>query len=254
MLVYKIILVRKGENMKIGNAITKIRKEKNLSQEAFAELINVSRQTISNWENERSYPDLAVIVDISDKLDISLDQILKEDKRIVNEIDKKVKMGKKMKVILIGIILFIVVSMLFLGIMKYQKYQKAQKDKERYNEILNNIKELGFNEKDGIGFYIIEEDGIIYKVYGKMPEALSQNVSASTKVWSDDEAIMVDYDGKRAAVTYVNENVTTVYLDATGKVLKDKQSKNNNQIYNKYKDKTINVVKRTVQLFNEFYK
>ena len=34
----------------------------------------------------------------------------------------------------------------------------------------------------------------------------------------------------------------------------NKLKKNNNQIYNKYKDKTINVVKRTVQLFNEVYK
>lgn len=239
--------------MKIGETITTIRKNKNLSQEEFAEILNVSRQTISNWENEKSYPDLAIIVEISDKLDISLDRILKEDKKIVNEIDKRIKMNKNLKMILAIIIIIFCFSMIILGVTKYHKDKKLKADKIRYQEIVENINELGFNKKDGIGFYNIKEDGVNYKVYGKMPEILHENISASTN-WTDEEAIMVDYDGKKAAVTYVNENVTTIYCDKKGNILNNKQNKNNVKIYNKYKDKTINIVKRTTELFDEVYK
>ena len=59
--------------MTLGSNIQKIRKEEHLSQEDFAEMFHVSRQTISNWENSKSYPDLETIIKISDSFQISLD-------------------------------------------------------------------------------------------------------------------------------------------------------------------------------------
>lgn len=44
--------------MELGNQIKKYRSELQISQEQLADRIYVSRQTISNWENERSYPDV----------------------------------------------------------------------------------------------------------------------------------------------------------------------------------------------------
>lgn len=70
--------------MSIGKSILQIRKEKGLSQEKFGELFHVTRQTVSNWENEKSYPDLHTLVTISDLFEISLDTLLKEDKQMVN--------------------------------------------------------------------------------------------------------------------------------------------------------------------------
>ena len=64
--------------MQLGQAIAQIRKERGLTQEAFAKVFNVTRQTVSNWENEKSYPDLSTIVKISDEL-MSLDVLLKGD-------------------------------------------------------------------------------------------------------------------------------------------------------------------------------
>ena len=46
--------------MSIGNQISAIRKEQQLTQEHFGELFHVTRQTVSNWENEKSYPDLQI--------------------------------------------------------------------------------------------------------------------------------------------------------------------------------------------------
>ena len=43
--------------MQLGHAIAQIRKERGLTHEAFAKMYNVTRQTVSNWENEKSYPD-----------------------------------------------------------------------------------------------------------------------------------------------------------------------------------------------------
>lgn len=54
--------------MNIGNQILNIRKENQLTQEEFGKLFHVTRQTVSNWENGKSYPDLQVLVDISNQL------------------------------------------------------------------------------------------------------------------------------------------------------------------------------------------
>lgn len=48
--------------MEIGNKLKKSRLESKLTQEKVAEEIQVSRQTISNWENEKSYPDIISVI------------------------------------------------------------------------------------------------------------------------------------------------------------------------------------------------
>ena len=65
--------------MDIGSIIRKARQEKGLTQEAAAEALGVSRQTISNWENGRTYPDILSVICMSDVYAISLDRLLKEE-------------------------------------------------------------------------------------------------------------------------------------------------------------------------------
>ncbi|MDE5835041.1 MAG: helix-turn-helix domain-containing protein, partial [Ruminococcus sp.] len=81
--------------MNIGKSIRRIRTENNMSQEDFAEIFFVTRQTVSNWENEKSYPDLSTIVKISDRFGVSLDTLLKGDMEMVNEISEKASIGIK---------------------------------------------------------------------------------------------------------------------------------------------------------------
>ena len=80
--------------MNIGNQILNIRKEKQLTQEEFGKLFHVTRQTVSNWENEKSYPDLQMLIDISNQFEISLDTLIKEDSKMVKTIDKERVLGK----------------------------------------------------------------------------------------------------------------------------------------------------------------
>ena len=80
--------------MNIGNQISKIRKEQQLTQEQFGSLFHVTRQTVSNWENEKSYPDLQTLIDISNQFEVSLDILIKKDSKMVKTIDKERVLGK----------------------------------------------------------------------------------------------------------------------------------------------------------------
>ena len=54
--------------MELGNQIKKYRSELQISQEQLADRIYVSRQTISNWENEKSYPDVNSVCLVQNKI------------------------------------------------------------------------------------------------------------------------------------------------------------------------------------------
>ena len=58
--------------MELGEQIKKYRAKANLSQEELADRIFVSRQTISNWENDKNYPDIKSIVLMSEVFQVSL--------------------------------------------------------------------------------------------------------------------------------------------------------------------------------------
>ncbi len=73
--------------MGIGIKIKNARIKANLTQEQVAECLGVSRQTMSNWENEKTYPDIVSVVKMSDLYDISLDHLLKEEKTMSNYVD-----------------------------------------------------------------------------------------------------------------------------------------------------------------------
>ena len=79
--------------MELGTQIRKYRNEKTLSQEALAEKVYVSRQTVSNWENDKSYPDVNSLVLLSEVFEISLDQLIKGDvemmKKQIDHTDQK---------------------------------------------------------------------------------------------------------------------------------------------------------------------
>lgn len=107
--------------MELGLQIKKRRTELNMTQEQLAQKLDVSRSAISNWEIGRNYPDIQLIVTLSDILGISLDNLLKGDTIIVNQISHdtilRKKQSKKIKILYGVIILFILVFSIFL----YQK-------------------------------------------------------------------------------------------------------------------------------------
>lgn len=65
--------------MTIGEKISKLRKENNYTQEQLAEILNVSRQSVSKWETDLTYPETEKIIALSKLFECSADYLLKED-------------------------------------------------------------------------------------------------------------------------------------------------------------------------------
>ena len=80
--------------MELNEQIKKHRTQMNISQEELAEKIYVTRQSISNWENGKTYPDIHSLLLLSSLFGISLDQLVKGDIEIMKEEIKKDEIAK----------------------------------------------------------------------------------------------------------------------------------------------------------------
>ena len=107
--------------MELGKQIKKHRQEVQLSQEELAERVYVSRQTISNWENDKSYPDVNSLVLLSEIFQISLDNLIKGDIEVMKdviqkeEIEKMNRYGKIYTILLIATAVSAVPLFMLLG-------------------------------------------------------------------------------------------------------------------------------------------
>ncbi len=82
--------------MEIGKQIKKYRMELSLSQEEFADKVFVTRQTVSNWENDKNYPDINSLVLMAEIFGVSLDVLVKGDiEKMQEEIKKEDIAGLK---------------------------------------------------------------------------------------------------------------------------------------------------------------
>ena len=73
--------------MEIAKKIKTARIKVELTQEHVADELQVSRQTISNWENAKTYPDIISIIKLSDLYQISLDELLKGDDKMIEHLN-----------------------------------------------------------------------------------------------------------------------------------------------------------------------
>ena len=125
-------------NNKLSENLKKIRKDNNLSQEQLAEELGVSRQAISKWESAAAYPEMDKIIQLCDKFDLNIDDLLhkdikdvKDEKNSKNNLNKYIdsflnfitdtislfsnmKIKSKIKCIFEQIVIIIVLSLLFL--------------------------------------------------------------------------------------------------------------------------------------------
>lgn len=100
--------------MDFGAQMKKLRTSRGLTQEQVAQKLNVSRQTISSWENNRNLPDLEMVVLIARIFNISLDNLILGDPTMTN---KLVKDGSEMKRAKWN--LYFSLSMIFAGIISF---------------------------------------------------------------------------------------------------------------------------------------
>ena len=102
--------------MEIGKKLKNARVQSGMTQENVAEKINVSRQTISNWENEKSYPDIISVIELSNLYSISLDVLLKGDEKMIEHLEESTNVVKSNKKMIWAIIVNIIVVALLIAL------------------------------------------------------------------------------------------------------------------------------------------
>ena len=173
--------------MTIAEMIKKTRTEANMTQGEYGAKFGVSRQTVSSWENERSLPDLQMLIDICNTYHVSLDQVLNEDKEFVEKIDFYNKYKKIIRLVgmclLAGLLIFALIFFNWkiternmnqafemnaerLGFVKGELYE-LEKDNIRYrlpNQKLPFLKK-DFHVKNSYADFIIEDTEISISLY-----------------------------------------------------------------------------------------
>lgn len=111
--------------MEVGSKLKNARIGSGFTQEKVAEKIQVSRQTISNWENEKSYPDIISVIKLSDLYSISLDELLKGDSNMIKHLEESTNVVSSNKKLIIAIglnVLFMILFIFFNSIIVKSNY------------------------------------------------------------------------------------------------------------------------------------
>ena len=99
--------------MNFGDNIKKVRTERNLTQQQMADKLLVSRQAVSNWENDRNLPDIEMLINIALTFEVSLDELILGGHKMNNMTEKLIQDGSEtrraslnVKLVRMGLILF----------------------------------------------------------------------------------------------------------------------------------------------------
>lgn len=95
--------------MEIGKKLKTARTAAGLTQEQVAQQLFVSRQTVSNWENERTYPDIVSVIRLSDLYSISLDELLKGDTEMLEHFKESTDIVQSNRRLVLAVALNIIV-------------------------------------------------------------------------------------------------------------------------------------------------
>ena len=97
--------------MEFGQILKSLRTQKGMSQEELADAVYVTRQTISNWETSKSYPDIKSLILLSNFFSVSVDYLVKGDLRKMKEINQTdVKKVKKFSILLTIMFLLMLIT------------------------------------------------------------------------------------------------------------------------------------------------
>lgn len=121
--------------MKFGDQLQERRRQLGLTQSQLANKLHVTRQTVSRWETDATYPNLDVLVTISDILGLSLDKLLKgSESKMVNTISRDVRLKRRYRKWLFGIFGMIVLLVLCLGVLSWGRHSQ--------NELIDRVNPL----------------------------------------------------------------------------------------------------------------
>lgn len=100
--------------MEVGGRIRELRTAHGMSQDDLAARVYVSRQTISSWENGKTYPDVQSLLLLSEIFGASVDSLIRGDVETMNEtIDRDVKTMKRLSYVMLGFLLLMIAAMIW---------------------------------------------------------------------------------------------------------------------------------------------
>lgn len=108
--------------MELAGQIKKYRADLELSQEALAEKIYVSRQTISNWETEKSYPDINSLIRMSEIFGITVDELLKGDAEEIKQMIRKEDQNELNRLSIIYGVMMLVMMITPIPLVKFLRF------------------------------------------------------------------------------------------------------------------------------------
>ena len=147
-------MCERGDRMKFGDKLIELRKKNGYSQEELAEILNVSRQTISRWEVGTALPDAINLIQLSKVFEVSADFLLNDEFENDGDLPavKKVKMESEKINLKTSVILFVVGFCLLLFDFYYYKITNF----DLLPDFIGWILVL-------IGLYLIKEVNILFK-------------------------------------------------------------------------------------------
>ena len=102
--------------MEIGQRMRELRAAHGMSQDDLAARVYVSRQTISSWENGKTYPDVQSLLLLSEIFDTTVDSLIKGDVDTMTEtIDRDVKTMKRLSYVMLGFLLLVIGAMVWIS-------------------------------------------------------------------------------------------------------------------------------------------
>lgn len=123
-----------------GKQLQTQRQALKMTQQDLAERLHVTRQTVSRWETEASYPNLDVLVELSTVLNLSLDDLLKADQsKVVADISQDVRLKRRYRRWLFGLGGVILILIIGVGILSWGRHTQNEMI-DRFNPFLPTVR------------------------------------------------------------------------------------------------------------------
>ena len=210
-----------------------------------------SRQTVSSWENEKSMPDLQLIITICNTYNFSLDSLLNEDHKFVSKIDMTQKIFRTLKRILP---IFCIIGCVYVAVLGIWKINAVRKEEG----FVSNVKSLGFELENGL--YVLYDEDIIYELPNqKLPfMKFGFNLQQITSTYRNEKFscnILLNYDEQQYTfnIDYGLDHQITGTI-ATNKTIEyNDLSKDDDTVLNTYKDTIETILCKMVTYYDAAY-
>lgn len=192
----------------LGQLIKTSRLNKKMSQQELAQKLNVTRQAVSNWENEISYPDQSLYVLLCKELNIDLNDIYGD--LINNDFDNLLKLNKKkyQKIIILVSIIFILIFIVLLFINHQNKfhYYKLSNDSSFFK--MNSSYYLYSNNKNYLTIGSITSD--IFNVENSTINIFYKDKNNTISIYNGKYSNNIKINTKRKDIT---KNINNLYIE-----------------------------------------